>query len=127
MLLTFVYRSLGREDDRRKAAELGLERAQREQDRNPENSSPTQLGAIALAHLGERERACEWSARVLAIDPDGVLAQYNVACCYAQIGDLEAAMELLEKVLLRTSPDHLRWVENDSDLTRSGASPGTRH
>ena len=77
---------------------MALERAERELNLHPENSSPAQLGAIALAHFGERDRAREWADRALAIDPDDLIAQYNVACVYAQLGDLEEAMDLLEKV-----------------------------
>ena len=37
-------------------------------------------GAIALAALGERERAKEWMNRALLIDPDNMNARYNFAC-----------------------------------------------
>ena len=116
VLLTAVYRSLGRHADRERAARLGLERAERELNLHPENSSPAQLGALALAHLGERDRAKDWAARTLAIDPDDLLAQYNIACVYSQLGDLDPAIDLLEKVLSHSSSEQILWFKNDSDL-----------
>ena len=116
VLLTAVYRSLGRQEDRQRSARLGLERAERELNLHPENSGPAQLGALALAHLGERDRAKDWAARTLAIDPDDLLAQYNIACVYSQLGDLDLAIDLLEKVLPHRSPEQILWFKNDSDL-----------
>ncbi len=116
VLLTSVYRSLGRHVDRERSARLGLERAERELHLHPENSGPAQLGALALAHLGERDRAKDWAARTLAIDPDDLLAQYNIACVYSQLGDLDPAIDLLEKVLPYRSSEQILWFKNDSDL-----------
>jgi adenylate cyclase len=116
VLLAAVYRSLGRHVDRERSARLGLERAERELNLHPENSGPAQLGALALAHLGERDRAKDWAARTLAIDPDDLLAQYNIACVYSQLGDLDLAIDLLEQVLPHRSPEHVLWFKNDSDL-----------
>lgn len=116
VLLTAVYRSLGRHVDEERSARLGLERAERELNLHPENSGPAQLGALALAHLGERDRAKDWAARTLAIDPDDLLAQYNIACVYSQLGDLDAAIDLLEKVLPHRSSEQILWFKNDSDL-----------
>jgi adenylate cyclase len=117
VLLTAVYRSLGLSARRERSARMGVERAERELNLHPENSGPAQLGALALAHLGERDRAREWAARTLAIDPDDLLAQYNIACAYAQLGDLDEAMDLLEKVMPRRgTPEQMLWFKNDSDL-----------
>jgi adenylate cyclase len=60
VLLAGVYRSLRRDADRQRSARLGLERAESELNLHPENSGPAQMGACALAQLGERERAKEW-------------------------------------------------------------------
>jgi adenylate cyclase len=117
VLLMAVYHSLGLDAARERSARVGLERAERELNLHPENSGPAQLGALALAHLGERDRAREWAACALAIDPDDILAQYNIACAYAQMGDIDDAMDLLEKVMpRRNTPEQLLWHKNDSDL-----------
>lgn len=114
-LLACVYLKLGRDADMKRAGRLGLERAERELSLHPENSSPAQLGALVLAYLGERERAREWAARTLAIDPDDLNAMYNIACAYLNMGDHEAALDLLEKVIPRASA-HRYWWSSDPDL-----------
>jgi adenylate cyclase len=117
MQLMAVYRSLGLDADRERSAQVAVERAERDLNLHPENSGPAQAGAGALAHLGERDRAREWAARALAIDPDDTEAQYNIACAYAQLGDLEDAMDLLEKAMpRRCTPPQILWFTNDSDL-----------
>ena len=116
VLLTAVYRSLGHDADRIRAARLGLQRAEHELNAHPENSGPAQLGALALAHLGEHDRAMEWAARAMAIDPDDLLALYNIACTYSQIGELDTAIDVLEKVLPHRSPEQILWFSRDSDL-----------
>ena len=96
VLLTAVYRSLGRDADRARVARLGLERAEHELNVHPENSGPAQLGALALAHLGERDRAKEWAAR--------------------ELGELDAAIDVLERVLPHRSSEQILWFSKDSDL-----------
>jgi adenylate cyclase len=115
VLLTCVYLALGRRTDMERAGRLGLERAERELTLHPENSSPAQLGALALAYLGERDRAKEWAARTLAIDPDDLNATYNIACAYLHMGEHEAALDLLEKVIPIASV-HRFWWSTDPDL-----------
>jgi adenylate cyclase len=68
-----------------------------------------------LAYLGECDRAREWAARTLAIDPDDLNAMYNIACAYLNMGDQEAALDLLEKVLPIASV-HRHWWTSDPDL-----------
>lgn len=114
-LLACVYLKLGRGADMERAARLGLERAERELNLHPENSSPAQLGALVLAYLGEHDRAREWAARTLAIDPDDLNAMYNIACAYLNMGDNEAALDLLEKVIPQASV-HRHWWTSDPDL-----------
>lgn len=114
VLLACVYRSLGRHADMTRVARLGLERAELELNLHPENSSPAQLGALALAQLGERDRAKEWAARTLAIDPDDLNALYNIACTYLIMDETEAALDLLEKIIPRTK--QIMWWQSDPDL-----------
>ncbi|MEY9097789.1 TPR end-of-group domain-containing protein [Sinorhizobium fredii] len=110
------YFSLGVEDERQRWARIGIERAKTALERHPENASPAHRGALALAHMGEGERAKEWVTRALAIDPDDVVAQYNAACVYSLLGESERALDLLETVVPQSSSYHLQWFEQDSDL-----------
>ncbi|WP_244598755.1 adenylate/guanylate cyclase domain-containing protein [Rhizobium tubonense] len=114
--LMSAHRSLGRPSERERWARIGIARAERALDLNPENSGPAHRGALALAHLGEADRAREWSARALAIDPEDIVAQYNIACVYSMLGDLDAAIDLLEMLLPHGSAYHVLWFSHDSDL-----------
>ncbi len=110
------YRALGAEPERRRWARIGIERAEKALEEHPENSGPAHRGALALAHLGEVERAKEWAARALAIDPDDLVAQYNLACVCSLVGECERALDLLEAVVPQSSGYHLLWFKQDSDL-----------
>ncbi|MFD1985884.1 TPR end-of-group domain-containing protein [Mesorhizobium newzealandense] len=116
LFLIGVLRSLGRLEEAAKYARLGVRRAEEALRQHPENSKPAQQGAVALAFLGERDRAEEWLARALAIDPDDNLCRYNAACTYSQLGEINRAIELLEICLQQFGSDMKLWVKNDSDL-----------
>src|SRR5207244_564347 len=105
-LLIHVYRSLDRTDKIEAAARKGIALAEKELALHPENPRPAALGAAGLLAIGETERAREWLTRALAIDPDDLLTLYNAACVYAQLGEAEPALDLLEQIQSR-----LRFAE----------------
>ena len=115
-MLMMVYRSLRRDRDIEGVARKAIDRAEQELTLHPENSRPAYLGANCLATLGERERAKEWIARALAIDPDDILTQYNAACLYSKLGDFESALDLLERLLPHANEETKSWIKVDSDF-----------
>ncbi|RFB89191.1 hypothetical protein B5K08_19720 [Rhizobium leguminosarum bv. trifolii] len=88
-----AYHSLGRVPDTENWARLGLLRVERALNLNPENSG-----------------------RAIAIDPDDIVAQYNLACVYSVLGDVDQTIDLLQKLLPHRSVYHIKWFGNDSDL-----------
>jgi adenylate cyclase len=116
ILLRQIYRSLGRDVEGEDAARKGIERAEQELNVHPENPRPAYLGASALVTLGETDRAKEWLARALAIDPDDALTQYNAACIYARLGETEAAFDLLEHFIPHANHENKAWIKHDSDF-----------
>ncbi len=117
-LLIQVYRSLGRDQESKEAARKGVKLAEGELALHPEDPRPAHLGTAALLELGENDRAREWISRALAIDPDDPLTQYNLACGYTHLGDLDAAFDLLERSLPRAGPEIREWIKHDSDFDR---------
>src|SRR5438874_3625140 len=115
-LLVAIYKSLGRLQDAKDAARKGVELAERELTIHPEDSRPAQIGSGALFALGEKGRAREWTARALAIDPDDLVAQYNAACTYSSLGDVDAALDLLEQCLPKLGHEKVQWAMYDSDF-----------
>jgi len=116
ILLRQIYRSLGRDAEGEDAARKGIERAEQELNVHPENPRPAYLGASALITIGETDRAKEWLARALAIDPDDALTQYNAACIYARLGEAEAAFDLLEHFIPHANHENKAWIKHDSDF-----------
>jgi len=111
-----AYRAIGRDGEIKPTARKALERAEHELRVHPENTRAAYLGGSCLIELGEPERAREWLSRALAIDPDDVMTQYNVACAYCKLGDLEPAFDLLERVLPASSDWMKSWIKYDSDF-----------
>jgi len=114
--LMSACRSLGLEEERAHWARVCIERAEEALERHPENSGPAHRGALALAHMGDAQRAKEWVKRAQMIDPDDIVAQYNIACVYALLDECDAALDLLEELLPQSSCYHILWFKHDSDL-----------
>jgi adenylate cyclase len=118
-LVVNAYRSLGLREGMQSASRRCLERVEAEVAVHPDNAGALAFGACALTELGEAARAEAWAARTAALDPLDSITSYNLACAYAGIGKLEAAMERLERVY--TDPpfrhrSHVEWMKKDSSL-----------
>jgi adenylate cyclase len=122
-MLSQIYNSLGRKEDELEATRRGVAAAERELLKNPDNPRPASLGASALAQLGEIDRAKEWAARAIAIDPDDTLTQYNIACFYSTIGENDKAFDLLEKLLPTANASTRAWARHDSDFNSLHGNP----
>jgi adenylate cyclase len=122
-MLRMIYSSIGRERDVPDIARKVVERAERELTQHPENPRPAYLGAGSLISLGENDRAREWLSRAMAIDPDDVLTQYNIACVLTQLGDHDQAFDLLERLLPHANHETKSWIKHDSDFDQLRALP----
>jgi adenylate cyclase len=116
ILLNQVYTSLGKPAEAIRAGQRGIERAEREFAKNPQNPRPAYLIATTLAKLGELQRAGEWAERALAIAPDDYLTLYNIACFYSVAGRLDQSFALLEKLIPISNAEMKEWMLTDSDL-----------
>ncbi len=102
--------------ERREWAKTCFTRAERAAELHPENASPLHRGALALAYLGEREKAHSWLARALAIDPDDFVLLHNAACTHAQLGETEQALHYVEKAVRNVAQNTIDMLRNDRDL-----------
>lgn len=114
--LQMIYQSLGREEEAERYARIGLARAEEEIRLHPDSNLPLELGAPALAALGERDRALEWITRALEIDPDDNITRYNAACTYAVLGQKDRALDVLEQWARHAGADEILWFRNDPDF-----------
>lgn len=108
--------SLARPDTARQYTQIGIKRAEVALKLHPENSRPAQLGAAALARIGEPEQAKAWLRRAMEIDPDDNHMRYNAACAYAQIGEIDLAFEMLDLWIEKAATNLLLWFQADPDL-----------
>jgi TolB-like protein/Tfp pilus assembly protein PilF len=118
-LLDDCYRHLGRHAEARAAARRCLERVRTEVTAHPDNANALAYGAIMAAELGEDVTALDWAGRAVAIDPGDLVVNYNVACTYAALGELERALARIRHAI----PDDavcrrafLRWMKMDISL-----------
>lgn len=115
-MLIQVYRSLGQREKLQQVALKAIPLAEQELTLHPEDPRPAHFGVAALIEVGENDRAREWISRALAIDSDDPATLYNCACAYGKLGDVDAALDLLEQVLQRGSPGYKEWMAHDSDM-----------
>src|SRR6476659_2094276 len=69
-ILVQFYNSLGRKQDAKEAARKGAKLAERQLTLHPDDAKAAELGSGALIEIGEFDRAREWIARALALEPD---------------------------------------------------------
>ncbi|HEV7158970.1 MAG TPA: TIR domain-containing protein [Caulobacteraceae bacterium] len=97
-------------------AKQTLERAERILAQDRGNGLAMGFGVLALATLGQADRAKEWMGRALVIDPENMVMRYNFACMTTHfLNDLDGAVELLRPVIVN-EPRLLRAAKVDPDL-----------
>jgi adenylate cyclase len=112
------YQGLGDGEGAKAAARRALARIERVIAAEPDHGSAMGHGAGILALLGERERAKEWAARALLLDPENSNLRYNLACAMAQAGEHDAAIDMLDDLYSSGNArmESLRWANHDNDL-----------
>lgn len=115
LLLPTVYRGLGRERDARDSARRGIEAVKRHLKCHPDDVRAMYLMAGALAEMGEREEARDLTERALFFAPDTPDVLYNCACVFALLGDIERALDCLERTNLPAMANR-DWITHDADL-----------
>jgi adenylate cyclase len=115
-LLTGEFFTLGRQDAGERAARRALERAERELASRPEAATAAILSATVLAYLGQADKAREYIGLALRAEPDDLRILYNAACAHSQLGDLDRALDLLEKVVPLVPPADRAYTKEDPDF-----------
>ena len=116
MLLT-CYTALGNSQSARRVAQITLSRSEKILAQDPNNGTAMAYGAVALAALGEAERAKDWIDRALLIDPDNMNARYNFACSMTTyLKDPDSALKLLGPVFETLAIGFLNHAKADPDL-----------
>lgn len=111
ILSVSIYRSQGEDEKAQEAARQGIKAVEFHLEQHPDNPRAYMLGANALLYLNNREKGLQYVDTALRLDPESEDTQQNGACFYANAGELEKALDCLERGV--HDPD---WMDNDSDL-----------
>jgi adenylate cyclase len=124
-MLVSCYTALGDGENTRRVAAIALERAEKVVAADRSNGAAMARGVVALAALGEADRAKDWMRRALLVDPDNIVMRYNFACTLAAwLGDPEAALAMLGPALERDTGGLLVFgPANDPDFAGLRGDP----
>ena len=114
--LALALRGAKRDEEAKRYVHLGVKRAEEQLRLHPESSRPLQLGAAALAGIGEGDLARHWMGRALMVDPDDTHLAYNAACMWVQLGEHDRAFDLLEKWIQHVGVESAKWFMHDPDI-----------
>jgi adenylate cyclase len=115
-MLATCYAAMGDTAGARRAAQLALDRAEAALALDRSDGEAWGIAVIALAKLGEAERAREWIDRALLVDPENFSMRYNLACAlWAHLKDADAALDMLASVLAQVTTVNLDYYKLDPD------------
>ena len=118
------YAAIGDEEGARRAARMTLVRAEEAVAQDQSNGSAMGFAVVALAVLGEAERARAWIDRALLIDPDNLNMRYNFVCALSiHLGDTDGALDLMGPLFATTTLTWLNHIKIDPDLDAIRGDP----
>jgi non-specific serine/threonine protein kinase len=114
-LLAMIHDAEGRAAEARDCERRALRAVRKHLELHPDDARALYMGAQALGNLGDREESLEWASRALSIDSEDAGTLYNVACVYALQGEVDQAIDCLEKATQR-GYGQKEWMARDPDL-----------
>jgi adenylate cyclase len=115
LFLAQTYASLGRKTDEMRVRLGALGTLERHIKLNPHDTRALYFAAQNLYRVGERDKAVAMAEQALKQEQNEPVVLYNVACFYAEQGDSERAIDLLERAVSLGWGDRA-WMQHDSDL-----------
>jgi adenylate cyclase len=109
------YLSLGRRNEARHASQRSIVNAERVLSLQPNDVRALSLACGAFAQLGRADEARRCIERATNLEPDESYVRYCAACAYATLGDIENALDSLEKMGIENMANR-SWMENDCTL-----------
>jgi adenylate cyclase len=118
------YEAIGDAEGMRLMARHTLERFERIIAQEPDHSTAMSFGITALAALGEKQRAMDWTERALLLaPPEDINLRYNLACAMACLGETDGSLDLLEAIIGKFRREGLVWVKTDTTLNKVREHP----
>jgi adenylate cyclase len=115
--LVTCYTAIGDRAGAERVAKIAVAQAEKVLAHDQDNWVAVSYGAVALAVLGEPERAKSWMNRALLIEPNRMEMRFNFACALASnLGEKDAALDMLAPVMATVTPGFLSHIKVDADL-----------
>ncbi len=114
VLAAIVQRELGRIKEADETDRLAIEVIEEHLQLNPDDARAYYMGASCWASVMKPETAREWINRALELDPDDAVVRYGVGCNQARLGDVDEALDNLERAV-QLGFGYREWIANDSD------------
>ena len=114
-LLAMPYQRMGQEEKTRSAWLRAVAAADRVLANSPDDVRALYLSGDVLIRLGERQKGFERLEQAIAVRPQDYAVLYNAACGYANAGNSQRALDLLDRAV-DTGRGFRAWLETDPDL-----------
>ena len=116
------YTATGQTEKAKGAVLRAIERLERALARDANDTYALMYKALGHAHMGEVDAAKMLALRLKAMEPEDPSIDYNIGCALAIMGEIEDALDLLERDLLELDGDDLGCLI--TSLGKVSASPG---
>jgi adenylate cyclase len=107
---------VGLHDEAKAANAIAMEAIDRRLALNPDDLRALSLGGCVAHHAGREADGRAMIERVLELAPTDGGVLHNVTCYYSNIGDVEKAIEMLERAMAVMGTIYRDWVDHDSDF-----------
>ena len=74
------------------------------------------MAPVCSPFWAKPDRTKEWIERGALLDPNNTILHFNFTCALARLGEIDAALDLLDRFIDKASPGMLLWFDNDTDL-----------
>ena len=110
-----MFDQLGEHDRERELNEQFIDRAKRALELHPEDARALCLGALVYRKLGDKKTGLAWLQRAHDASPESANVMYNSACFHAVSGNLEMALDCLERAAELGARNKRMW-KSDKDF-----------
>lgn len=117
-----ALRSLGSSDEHQAALSRAVEAIRQRLELNPDDQRALSLGCGMLILAGEVEQGLDMARKLLALAPNDRGSMYNVVCAFANAGQNDQALDLLER-RVELGGLYREWVEHDPDMVELRNDP----
>jgi adenylate cyclase len=122
---SLMFEHLGEQERAQEMIREGLERTSRAIELNPNDARALVLGAGSYLKLGDKKTGLEWLRKAQAAGPESSSVFYNSACFHSLAGDIETALDCLEKAADLGARNKRMW-ESDLDFANIKDHPRFR-